>query len=40
MSQYYFDTFVNRIGPDANLMSKVNNPNRILNEEIDNWVEG
>ena len=39
MSQYYFDTFVNRLGPDANLMFKVNNHNRILNEEINNWTE-
>jgi hypothetical protein len=38
MSQEYFDIFVNRIGELANSLSKVIDPNKISNEEINFWV--
>ena len=39
MSQQYFDTFINKIGELANNLAKVVDQNKILNEEINTWVE-
>lgn len=39
MSQQYFDTFINKIGVLANSLTKVVDQNKILNEEINTWIE-
>ena len=38
MSQNYFDTYVNRIGKDAQCLATVINRNQITHEEIANWI--
>ena len=39
MSQNYFDTYVNKIGENAQRLATVINRNQITREEIANWVE-